>query len=159
MTTSPVWKHTVLVINFDEWGGFFEHVAPGVAPDVDPRFQQRGFRVPCLVISPFARRAAIATGVYDHTSVLKMIEWQWNLPALSVRDANANNLAEVLDFGKANLSAPAYSVPDSSRCFSPRRTFSTARSLPDSAACSRAVWSLMTSSLRYSWSQMRSMIG
>src|SRR6476661_7509045 len=51
VTTSPAWKHTVLVINFDEWGGFFEHIAPGTAPDVDPRFQQRGFRVPCLVVS------------------------------------------------------------------------------------------------------------
>src|SRR6185295_381608 len=77
VTTSPAWKHTVLIINFDEWGGFFEHIAPGTAPDVDPRFQQRGFRVPCLVISPFARRATIATGVYDHTSILKMIEWRF----------------------------------------------------------------------------------
>src|SRR6185295_19359934 len=98
VTTSPAWKHTVLIINFDEWGGFFEHIAPGTAPDVDPRFQQRGFRVPCLVISPMARRSTIATGVYDHTSILKMIEWRFGLPALSVRDANANNIAEVLDF-------------------------------------------------------------
>ncbi len=114
VTTSPAWKHTVLVINFDEWGGFFEHIAPGTAPDVDPRFQQRGFRVPCLVVSPMARRSSIATGVYDHTSVLKMIEWRFGLPALSVRDANANNLAEVLDLTgkKGNLSAPGYSVPD-----------------------------------------------
>ena len=58
VTTSPDWKNTVLVINFDEWGGFFDHVPPPEAPDVDPGASTlRGFRVPCLVVSPFARPA------------------------------------------------------------------------------------------------------
>jgi phospholipase C len=111
VTTSPAWKHTVLVVTFDEWGGFFDHVAPSPAPDVDPRFQLRGFRVPALVISPFARRGHVASETFDHTSVLKLIEWRWRLPALSVRDAHANNLADVLDF-TASTAAPTYSVPD-----------------------------------------------
>jgi len=111
VTSSSEWKHTVMVINFDEWGGFFEHVPPGTAPDVDPRFQLRGFRVPCVVISPFARRSYVDAGVFDHTSVLKMIEWRWDLPALSVRDAAANNLATVLDFSSSDLRAPVYAVP------------------------------------------------
>ena len=110
VTTSPRWEHTVLVVNFDEWGGFFEHVPPQTAPDVDPAFELRGFRVPCLVISPFAKRGFVASNTYDHTSVLKMIEWRWNLPALSVRDAAANNLAEVLDFDVPNLAANDYTV-------------------------------------------------
>jgi phospholipase C len=112
VTRSPAWKHTVLVVTFDEWGGFFEHVPPQEAPDVDPRYRLRGFRVPSLLISPFAKRSTVATGLYDHTSILKMIEWRWDLPALSVRDANANNLADELDFSSANLSAPSYSVPE-----------------------------------------------
>jgi phospholipase C len=111
VTTSPKWQHTVLVINFDEWGGFFDHVPPPVAPDVDPRFQLRGFRVPAVVVSPFARRGYVASDVYDHTSILKMIEWRWGLPPLSVRDAQANNLADVLDFSKKNPLAPSYNVP------------------------------------------------
>jgi phospholipase C len=110
VTSSPEWKHTVLIINFDEWGGFFEHVPPSEAPDVDPNYRLRGFRVPCLLISPFARRGAIAQGVYDHTSILKMIEWRWGLPALSVRDANASNIAEALDFSVSNREAPQYDV-------------------------------------------------
>ena len=67
--------------------------------------------MPCLVVSPFARRSYVAHDVYDHTSILKMIEWRCDLPALSVRDAAANNLAEVLDF-KAHGSAapPVYDV-------------------------------------------------
>jgi phospholipase C len=118
VTTGRDWKHTVLVINFDEWGGFFEHVPPEEAPDVDPAFALRGFRVPCILVSPFAARGAIAQGVYDHTSILKMIEWRFGLPALSVRDAAANNLAEALDFSIVRHTAPAYNVPafDSPAC-------------------------------------------
>ena len=107
---SPEWSSTVLVVNFDEWGGFFDHVPPPVADDVDPAFTQRGFRVPALVISPWSRRGWVGSNVYDHTSVLKMIEWRFHLRPLSVRDAEARNLAEVLDFSNPNPSAPAYGV-------------------------------------------------
>jgi phospholipase C len=111
LRTSPNWSKTLMIVVYDEWGGFFEHVAPDTAPDVDPRYQLRGFRVPALVISPFARRNYVASGVYDHTSILKMIEWRFGLDPLSVRDQYANNLADVLDLSTSNLSAPAYSVP------------------------------------------------
>ena len=109
--TSPNWERTVLVINYDEWGGFFDHVAPTTAPDAHPEWALRGFRVPCLVISPLARRGYVARNVYDHTSVLKMIEWRWGLDPLTPRDAAARNLAEVLDFGNPANAAPAYAVP------------------------------------------------
>jgi phospholipase C len=111
VTTSPNWPRTVLIINFDEWGGFFDHVPPPLAPDVNPSFTLRGFRVPCLVISPYARRRYVAHGIYDHTSILKMIEWRWNLKPLSVRDAQANNIANVLDFKHRNLKAPRVTAP------------------------------------------------
>ena len=116
VTRGPAWPNTVLVINYDEWGGFYDHVAPGRAPippaDAAAGNQDglRGFRVPCLVIAPCARRAFVAHGEYDHTSILKMIEWRWNLQPLTVRDANARNLAEVLDFSRPQLSAPSYPV-------------------------------------------------
>src|SRR5262249_7407902 len=67
VTTSPAWPRTLLVINYDEWGGFFDHVAPQVAPDATPEWGLRGFRVPCVVVSPRARRGYVAHGVYDHT--------------------------------------------------------------------------------------------
>ncbi|HEU5270671.1 MAG TPA: alkaline phosphatase family protein [Jatrophihabitans sp.] len=112
VTGSPNWPNTVLVINFDEWGGFFDHVAPESAPDVSSDTALRGFRVPALVISPLARRGYVAHDVYDHTSVLKLIEWRWGLPALTPRDASAGNLAEVLDFDSPpDPAAPGYSVP------------------------------------------------
>jgi phospholipase C len=108
---SPNWRSSVFVITFDEWGGFFDHVPPPRAPDVSPELQLRGFRVPCVVISPFARRRFVSHRVFDHASILRMIEWRWKLKALSVRDARANNLASVLDLRRRNLNAPRYSVP------------------------------------------------
>src|SRR5207248_9792112 len=107
---SPQWRSTVLVIAYDEWGGFFDHVPPPRAPDVDPALTLRGFRVPCLVVSPFARRRHVAHQVFDHASILRRIEWRWSLEPLSVRDAKANNLAAVLDFRSRNLRAPRYAV-------------------------------------------------
>ena len=116
VTTSPVWSETVLVINYDEWGGFFEHVPP---PTVTvPADEQAlgndgrlGFRVPCLIVSPFAPREHVSHLVFDHTSVLRMIEWRWNLPALTIRDASATNLAEALDFTTPSLPAKQFEVP------------------------------------------------
>ena len=49
--------------------------------------------------------------VFDHTSILRMIEWRWNLEPLTVRDATANNLALVLDFTQNRLNPRQYSVP------------------------------------------------
>jgi phospholipase C len=111
VTAGPAWSKTLLVINYDEWGGFFDHVVPERAPDVEPSFERRGFRVPALLISPFARRGKVDHGVYDHTSVLKLIEWRFGLPPLSVRDANAANLATALDFSHPNASVPALTAP------------------------------------------------
>ncbi|MDQ1392547.1 MAG: phospholipase [Acidimicrobiaceae bacterium] len=112
VTTSPNWHRTVLVITFDEWGGFFDHVAPTSAPDTNPALTGlRGFRVPCLVISPLASRGVVAHGLYDHTSILKLIEWRWGLAPLTPRDGAANNLAEVLDFASPpQLVAPQWKV-------------------------------------------------
>jgi phospholipase C len=116
VTASPNWPRTALVINYDEWGGFFDHIPPSAAPipPADAALGSdglRGFRVPALLISPWSPRHTVAHGIYDHTSVLKMIEWRWGLRPLTVRDASANNLAEVLDFAHPRLKAPAYRVP------------------------------------------------
>jgi phospholipase C len=106
----------VLIFNFDEWGGFFDHVRPPAAPippsDAAAGNQDglRGFRVPLLMVSPYARRAHVATRTYDHTSILAMIERRWSLPPLTVRDATANDLGAELR-AQADPRAPAYDVP------------------------------------------------
>ena len=117
VTRSPAWPNTVLVINYDEWGGFFDHVPPPAAPippadtiagNQDGRL---GFRTPCLVVSPFAQREHVAKQTLDHTSILKMIEWRWGLPPLTVRDETATNLADVLQFDAIDLQAKQLGVP------------------------------------------------
>jgi phospholipase C len=118
VTTGPAWANTVLVINYDEWGGFFDHVPPAAAP-IPPADEMagnedglRGFRTPCLVISPFARRESVSSTVFDHTSILRMIEWRWQLDPLTVRDMTANNFADVLQFTRPNLTAKPIDVPE-----------------------------------------------
>jgi phospholipase C len=114
VTTGRAWHNTMLVFVYDEWGGFFDHVAPAVAStsaiDRAAGYTDglRGFRIPAIIVAPFARRAAISSTTFDHTSVLRFIEWRWRLDPLTERDATANNLAEVLDFDRRNLAAPQY---------------------------------------------------
>jgi phospholipase C len=112
VTTSPAWDRACFIANFDEWGGFFDHAQPLFVNDVHPALELRGFRVPNLIVSPQARRGYVSSEIYDHTSILKMIEWRFDLEPLSQRDAGANNIAEVLNF-KENSPAPApdYLVP------------------------------------------------
>jgi phospholipase C len=104
ITRGPGWQQTLLVINYDEWGGFFDHVPPPEAPipnasaaagDHDGRL---GFRTPALLVAPWAPAGAVSHVTFDHTSVLHLIEWRWGLAPLTVRDASANNLALALDF-------------------------------------------------------------
>jgi phospholipase C len=90
---SPYWPSLALFITWDDYGGFYDHVAP---PQVDPLGY--GFRVPCLVISPFARKGFVDHAVNDHTSILKFIETRYALTPLSARDARANGLSEAFDF-------------------------------------------------------------
>lgn len=115
VTKGPKWDRTLLVINYDEWGGFFDHVAPPRRPITaseralgnDGRL---GFRTPLMLVSPYARNHQVVSSVYDHTSVLKLIEKRWNLPPLAVRDANALSLGTALDFAQRPRTAPSYAV-------------------------------------------------
>jgi len=117
VTTSPQWSSTVLLFTYDEWGGFFDHVAPPTAPippataaagDTDGR---RGFRIPTLLVSPFAARRHVGATVYDHCSVLKMIETRFGLAPLTVRDAQANDLGAELVATPDLRTPPQYVVP------------------------------------------------
>ncbi len=110
LRNGPGWPGTVFVITYDEWGGFFDHVPPSHAHDVSRITSLRGFRVPTVVISPFARRGFVSHQTFDHTSILKMIEWRWGLKALTPRDKYAQNIATVLDLAHADTSSPTYAV-------------------------------------------------
>jgi phospholipase C len=90
---SPDWKSTAFVLTYDSWGGWYDHVRP---PVVD-RYGY-GFRVPTLLVSPYAKRGAIDHQTLDFTSILRFIEDNWRLAPLASRDANARSIASAFDF-------------------------------------------------------------
>ena len=118
VTHSPQWPHLALFITFDEHGGIYDHVAPpkACAPDdnapmVPPGataydFARYGFRVPLIVVSPYAKAHHVSHVVNDHTSILRFIEARFHLPALTKRDANAEPLYDLFDFAKPALLTP-----------------------------------------------------
>jgi len=88
---SPAWANSVVIVTFDENGGYWDHVAPPVMDRFGP-----GTRVPTLIISPFAKKHFVDHTVYDTTSILKFIEERFVLEPLTSRDASANNLSNAL---------------------------------------------------------------
>ncbi len=88
---SKLWKDSVIIVTYDEYGGFWDHVPP-------PKFDRwgPGSRIPTLIVSPFARRAYVDHTVYDTTSILKLIEQRFGLRPLGERDARANSLENSL---------------------------------------------------------------
>jgi phospholipase C len=121
VSSGPGWAKTVLAVTRDEWGGFFEHVVPprAIAPnDIDTDLVNGkallGMRVPVIVASPFSRgnptTPVINSHLYDHTSILKFIEWRWGLKPLTSRDAAMNNLALALNFTSPNTAVPVLPV-------------------------------------------------
>jgi acid phosphatase len=92
---SPFWERSAIVVTYDDFGGWYDHVAP---PPID-RWGPGG-RVPAIIVSPWARKEHIDSTPYDHTSILKFIEWRWKLPPLATRDALAWNLLPAFDFGE-----------------------------------------------------------
>jgi Phospholipase C len=117
---SPNWAKTMLIWTYDEHGGYYDHVAPppavrpddippniDVPPDLPGMYDRLSFRVPAVIVSPYAKRNYVSHVTHDHTSVLKFLETKWNIGALTYRDANADDLLDSL-----NLHArPAFLEP------------------------------------------------
>jgi phospholipase C len=101
IATSKYWKSTAIVLTWDDFGGFYDHVPP---PHVD--LYGLGPRVPALVISPWAKPGYIERSTLEFSSVLKMIETIFGLPSMTQRDARANNMLDVFDFTQKPLAPP-----------------------------------------------------
>ena len=117
--TGPNWKDSAVIFTFDEFGGFYDHVAPqpAVSPDgIKPNdllagdictqslgpncdFTFTGYRVPLIVVSPYAKKNFVSHTVADNTAILKFIETRFQLPALTARDAAQIDMStEFFDF-------------------------------------------------------------
>jgi phospholipase C len=117
-TQSPHWEHGMFVLVYDEWGGFFDHQHPPQLADERSSpiniedFGQAGFRVPAMVASPYVRPGAVDHTLYDHTSILRFLEWRFlGAPAvgplargrrwwLTERDRNAHNIGGLVGLEK-----------------------------------------------------------
>jgi phospholipase C len=138
LANGPLWPRTVFVVTYDEWGGFFDHVTPprvaagnAVDPDLVNGDALLGFRIPVCIASPFSARgpenddndrqsSRVVSSLFDHTSVLKFIEWRWLLASLTPRDASPSitNLAHALQFDHPDFSVPQLPNPPAAPPFS-----------------------------------------
>ena len=118
---APTWKHTALFITYDEHGGYYDHVPPprAIKPDsiapiqeaTQPKlapgtYDRYGFRVPSIVVSPWAKAGYTSRRVQDLTSITAFIERKWNLPAMTFRDANADPMTDYFNFSHATFAQP-----------------------------------------------------
>jgi phospholipase C len=108
---SPQWNRCLLVITYDEHGGFYDHVMPPDAVDERADFQRLGFRVPALVIGPTVRRGCAIDRVFEHSSVIATARKRWGLEPLTMRDANANDLSPCIDPARIDDPLPPPVVP------------------------------------------------
>ncbi len=99
--SSSYWGSTAILLTWDDYGGWYDHVAP---PQIDN--YGLGFRVPLLLISPFAKQGYIDHTLSDHVSILKFIERVFDLPAINQRDASASDLMEAMNPSYTAQAAP-----------------------------------------------------
>jgi phospholipase C len=115
LVNSPAWERTLLVITYDEHGGLFDHVSPPTGvPDPSPsptafNFTRLGVRVPAVIVSPYIPPGTVyrpSNGWADHTAIIKTLTRRWGLPHLTVRDAAAPDLSELLTLDKPRTDLP-----------------------------------------------------
>jgi phospholipase C len=90
---SKNWNDSAFIITYRESGGWYDHMPPPIENS-----QTYGFRVPTMIISPYAKKNYVDSTLYDVTSILKFIEYNYGLSPLAKRDANANNMLNVFNF-------------------------------------------------------------
>jgi phospholipase C len=95
MSNPQLWAQTAIILTWDDFGGFYDHVPPPKGPN---SYLEYGFRVPTIVISPYARPGYIDHTQYDFDSILKLVEQVFGLPTLGNLDARANSLLGSFDF-------------------------------------------------------------
>jgi hypothetical protein len=119
---SPHWEKSLLIVTFDEHGGFYDHIPPPAAvPPGDTitasyvqnhfQFDQLGVRVPALVISPYTPKGVIDHTSYDHTSMLATVERLFGMKNLTERDRAANDLRHLLSLQAPRADAPTTLPP------------------------------------------------
>ena len=115
---SPAWNSTAIVIVWDDWGGWYDHVAPPATRT----YGGLGFRVPMIVVSPYARRGYITHNQYEFGSIVKLVEDNWSLPRLGTTDTRAADfIQDVFDFSRSPRAFVPIAAPFSRTYFEHQR--------------------------------------
>jgi phospholipase C len=118
VAASPFWESTAIIVTWDDWGGWYDHVAPTVRNPYE-----LGFRVPLLVISPYVKSAGYVSHVdYEFGSILKFTEEQFGLPAIGTTDATANDFSDFFNFTQVRRKFMKIHAPYNAQYFISHRT-------------------------------------
>ncbi len=104
----PQWNRSLILVTYDEHGGFYDHVAPPTVEDerAAEGFDDLGVRVPGLVISPWTRRGHVSSVTHEHSSFPALLGWLFGLEPLTVRDAQANFFLDTFDVDRIRRADP-----------------------------------------------------
>lgn len=111
LAQSPQWSRCMLVITYDEHGGFYDHVAPPEGTDALPEFRQLGVRVPSIVCGPQVRRGCVNSTQFDHVSILSTATTRFSLPPLNDRVTATNDLSSCIHPDYLQDPQPPISLP------------------------------------------------
>jgi phospholipase C len=103
---SSYWSNTAIILTWDDWGGWYDHVAPQVINSYE-----YGFRVPMVIMSPYAKPAYISHVTHNFGSILKFIESTFSLPSLGYADANADDLSDCFNFSQTPITFQTINAP------------------------------------------------
>jgi phospholipase C len=112
-TGEVYWNDTAIIVTWDDWGGWYDHVAPPVVTDGKSwgSGYTYGFRVPLLVISPYAKAAYISKVTHDFGSILNFIEKTFGLSSLGYADAHADDLSDCFNFDQTPITFQTINAP------------------------------------------------
>ena len=111
---SSYWSNTAVIITWDDWGGWYDHVLPPQVINDGTSWGSGyvyGFRVPLIVVSPYAKAGYISHVTHDFGSILKMVEQVFNLPSLGYADARADDLSDCFNFTQSPLPFQTIAAP------------------------------------------------
>ncbi|HXW92984.1 MAG TPA: alkaline phosphatase family protein [Terriglobales bacterium] len=109
---SPYWSNTAIFITWDDWGGWYDHVAPPMYNSYE-----YGFRVPLIVVSPYAKAHFVSHKMHDFGSILRFIEENFSLPTLGYADSRADDLSDCFDYTQLPLTFQTIAAPLPRRYF------------------------------------------
>jgi phospholipase C len=113
---SAYWANTAIFITWDDWGGWYDHVKPPIYNSYE-----YGFRVPLVIVSPYAKPGYVSHVTHDFSSILKFIEVTYNLPSLGFGDARADDLSDCFNFSQKPLTFHKISAPHDANYFLTRK--------------------------------------